>query len=112
MRIQTATHQFLEGMHRKQPAKNGRCKNQESQGLDATEKPQRGLKIPRIHEILPILHQRVFSDHQTATRPHQTNNSLALGQVTTMSIHNAQSLDVHETDAITTRLQQNVLPSN
>ena len=50
------------------------------------KKPKGSLKVPQIHRVLQIFHQRILGDCQTATRTHQTINPMALGCATAASL--------------------------
>jgi hypothetical protein len=42
--------------------------------------------LPRIHRVLPLLHQRVLADSMTTTGPNKEKHYLALGQESTTSL--------------------------
>ena len=91
---------------------DGAIQSWPSQGMDPPPKHPQGLKIPWVHWLLPVLHPRVLPNCQTATRPHETGNDLALGWERATGIQSPEGQNGQQTYTTTTWLQQNVLSSN
>jgi Reverse transcriptase (RNA-dependent DNA polymerase) len=65
-------------------------------------------KIPWVHRLLPILHQRLLENSKTVTTPHTQRNPLAMGRRTTTSLQHIMKSNVPTTRPQTTRLHQTI----
>ncbi len=57
-----------------------------SQRVDLPKERPRSPQIPRLHQILPLLHPRVLANHSPPIRPHKAGDGVALGQQRTTSV--------------------------
>jgi hypothetical protein len=74
--------------------------------LEPTTKRQRRPLLPRIHRVLPLLHQRLLKDRSTPDRSNKEESKVRLDRETTTSVRTTQNTDVCKTRTETTRLRK------
>ena len=91
---------------------NGPNKDKRNHRLATSQERQRCLSLPRIHRILPVLRPQLLQDSMPPHRTNEENDPIPLERTTNQSVRNPQNPDVCQTNPMTTRLHQTLLPGH